>query len=630
MDNEYLKRIYGLLESGATLGTGAVSGLVGLPYGLYKGVTSGAYGTPEAPRIAAREAQQFMERNTYQPRTEQGQENIRQLAGLLEATKLPPVMPEASLLAAIPKQAYAAQAERAGMAAEKAIAPVVTRTMERGGMPAQLLGDLSQGSIRPMDVWHGSPYRFNRFDSSKIGSGEGAQAYAYGHYLGEARGTGEAYKETLKSKQFAKIVEKGRNDFDVIAPDGTMLAEGVYRGAAQKAYDAFNKEAGNLYKVDLPDEAIAKMLDWNKPLSKQPENVQNWLKDTYNPYRNQLTAKDVGGNEPTGSLIYNRLQELMSEGKKSDAFTNQANYGAVNASREMSDAGITGVRYLDDASGGSTGTGKWVINFPDGTSKLMNFKPDDDVLKGMNATASPSGTSNFVVFPGGEDLLTIKEINDKPIGGLLGQSKAASALPNDYYELNSMATQAYTDLRANPSQQTADYYKAIMKARDEAPNNPSNSYTPPVPDVEPQGYKGQHAAPTKDSGAPLWDLKNTYPDDFYGPQGAQYYGDGAEPARDQMIVSQMQYMKGRPNAEVTIYRAVPKSVPTKEALNVGDWITLDRKYAKEHGEGALNGDYKIIRKTVRARDLFTNGDSIYEMGYDPQPRVPTKKTNLLD
>lgn len=152
MDNEYLKRIYGLLESGATLGTGAVSGLVGLPYGLYKGVTSGAYGTPEAPRIAAREAQQFMERNTYQPRTAEGQENLRQIAGLLEASKLPPVMPEASLLAAIPKQAYAAQAERAGMAAEKAIAPIVTQTMERGGLPAQLLEDLSQGSRRQIFI----------------------------------------------------------------------------------------------------------------------------------------------------------------------------------------------------------------------------------------------------------------------------------------------------------------------------------------------------------------------------------------------------------------------------------------------------------------------------------------------
>lgn len=152
MNNEYLKQIYGLLESGATLGTGAVSGLVGLPYGLYKGVTSGSYGTPQAPRIAAREAQQFMERNTYQPRTAEGQANLQQLAGLLEASKLPPIMPEASLLAAIPKQAYAAQAVRTGMAAEKAIAPVVTRTMERGGMPASLLDAMATNTVSPMFI----------------------------------------------------------------------------------------------------------------------------------------------------------------------------------------------------------------------------------------------------------------------------------------------------------------------------------------------------------------------------------------------------------------------------------------------------------------------------------------------
>ena len=219
----------------------------------------------------------------------------------------------------------------------------------------------------------------------------------------------------------------------------------------------------------------------------------------------------------------------------------------------------------------------------------------------------------------------IGQITPKPLMAVEINAKNINALPSDYYELNGMATQAYTDLRAKPSQETADYYKAIMKARDEAPNNPSNNYKSPVPDIEPQGYKGQHAAPTKDGGAPLWDMKGIYPDDFYSPQGAQYYGDGADKMRDSMIVRQMQSMKNRPNALVTIYRAVPKSVLTKEALNTGDWITLDRQYAKEHGEGALNGDYKIVSKTVKARDLFTNGDSIYEMGYDPQPFVKNTK-----
>jgi len=141
-----LDYVMGLGELGATLGTGAVSGVVGAPYGLYKGITSGKYGTPEAARIAQQQAADFMARNTYQPRGQVAQEALQGLGGLLTESKLPPVLPEAMLLGSIPKQAYAAQAERAGMAAERAIEPVVQRTMAAGGRPAQLMQDLAQGT----------------------------------------------------------------------------------------------------------------------------------------------------------------------------------------------------------------------------------------------------------------------------------------------------------------------------------------------------------------------------------------------------------------------------------------------------------------------------------------------------
>jgi hypothetical protein len=141
--------------------------------------------------------------------------------------------------------------------------------------------------------------------------------------------------------------------------------------------------------------------------------------------------------------------------------------------------------------------------------------------------------------------------------------------------------------------------------------------------IEGLSYAGQHSAPMKDSGAPLWKLDDVYPEDFYSLMGARYYGDGAEPNRDQRVVNLMQSFKSRPNGQITIYRAVPKDV--KDGINVGDWVTIDRQYAKEHGESALNGEYRIIKKIVRARDIFTNGDSIYEFGYDPQPMVKKQK-----
>lgn len=45
-------------------------------------------------------------------------------------------------------------------------------------------------------VFHGSPYVFDRFDFSKIGTGEGAQAYGYGLYFAEAEGVARSYRPT--------------------------------------------------------------------------------------------------------------------------------------------------------------------------------------------------------------------------------------------------------------------------------------------------------------------------------------------------------------------------------------------------------------------------------------------------
>jgi hypothetical protein len=48
----YLDYLTGAGETAATLGSGALAGLLGMPYGVYKGATSGKLGTREANRIA--------------------------------------------------------------------------------------------------------------------------------------------------------------------------------------------------------------------------------------------------------------------------------------------------------------------------------------------------------------------------------------------------------------------------------------------------------------------------------------------------------------------------------------------------------------------------------------------------
>jgi hypothetical protein len=130
-------------------------------------------------------------------------------------------------------------------------------------------------------------------------------------------------------------------------------------------------------------------------------------------------------------------------------------------------------------------------------------------------------------------------------------------------------------------------------------------------------YSGEHKAPQRDSGAPLDNLKDVYPDDVYGPKGALYYGHASGDATDKAAIRIIQSARNKPDAPVKVFRAIPKGIQSNE-INPGDWITTIKSYAVQHGEGPLGGDYKILEKTVPAGDLYTNGDSIFEFGYDPK------------
>ena len=161
-----------------------------------------------------------------------------------------------------------------------------------------------------------------------------------------------------------------------------------------------------------------------------------------------------------------------------------------------------------------------------------------------------------------------------------------------------------------------DEYKRLRRMRDEGVSTFSQSEMP-APQVNAGllgDYAGQHRAPMRDSGAPAFNLAgDIYPDDIYSSRAAQYYGTGSE-VMDRKTVGLLQSLRGKPDADVTIYRAVPKGV---DKMNAGDWVTVNKQYAKDHGESALGGDFDIIEKKVKAKDIFTNGDSIHEFGYDP-------------
>lgn len=129
-------------------------------------------------------------------------------------------------------------------------------------------------------------------------------------------------------------------------------------------------------------------------------------------------------------------------------------------------------------------------------------------------------------------------------------------------------------------------------------------------------YGMAHRPMTVESGAArLHDLTTAFDNTIYGKEAVQNYGTGV-PALDREAVRIFQQVRNKPNAMVTVYRAVPKDA-NQMVFNPGDWITVSKQYAMEHGEGTLGGNYKIVSQKVPAAHITTNADSILEQGYYP-------------
>lgn len=211
----------------------------------------------------------------------------------------------------------------------KAILGMAHDSVVRGGSR-----DVVGNGFRYARVYHGSPYEFDEFDHSKMGSGEGAQVYGWGTYLTETKGIAEGYKETLsrnkstasyKGREFeptmlnmiqfgAQLRRDLRESGKVAADDikgnrmvdqilhtieeegrlpsseeafNNSFSRGVskpffgrdkYRKAAQSVIEhleaegfKYDKKTGKFYEVDIPDEG---WVLWDKPVSEQPKLVE--------------------------------------------------------------------------------------------------------------------------------------------------------------------------------------------------------------------------------------------------------------------------------------------------------------------------------------------------------------------
>jgi hypothetical protein len=265
-------------------------------------------------------------------------------------------------------------------------------------------------------VYHGTPHRFaptaknplGEFDPTKIGSGEGAQAYGMGHYLSEAPSVAKSYQGSVSAIHRASNKATGGEPtiagkpinwddpqqvaaFELSRHAGDRVSAADFHartfvgGDKNEAVKLLRSNAelpkvdlpGQLYKVDLPDEVVPRMLDWDKPLSPMG-NLQ--IKPVAKNYNGTFGTGEYGGyawhlGDAQLSRAFRtpeKAQQYAPLGREIIKELNAITKTPTGHSELLSAAGIPGIQYLD---AGSRGAG--------------------------------TGTRNFVVFPGNESLLKI-------------------------------------------------------------------------------------------------------------------------------------------------------------------------------------------------------------------------------
>lgn len=256
-------------------------------------------------------------------------------------------------------------------------------------------------------AFHGSPYKFSKFDISKLGTGEGAQAYGHGMYFAESPQVAAQYQRNVSRSKFAegklgqvdKIgnkpvekvyeelqrradrlpVKKAQVEYEKLAFLEDLMQQPSFDDALKridndeilpwaKSLQSKWNPAGSLYKVDIPDEAVARMINWDKPLGEQPKAVIDALESMRDvPELSSLWS--FTGRMRTTDLPGEYAMERLRK-----AYPNPQELASI-----LSQKGVSGVKYLDQ---GSRFAGR--------------------------------GTQNFVVFD--PEIVKILERNNQPIG----------------------------------------------------------------------------------------------------------------------------------------------------------------------------------------------------------------------
>ena len=279
-------------------------------------------------------------------------------------------------------------------------------------------------NLMGLTAYHGTPHTIKgKFDISKVGTGEGAQAYGHGMYFAENPSVAKEYQRKLSGWDTSTKLALGHHGGIDNAIAETEKRVNSYKTGnwAEHEKERANRllqlnqkkleelqamkagmpePTGNLYKVDIPDADIPNMLNWDLPISQQPKSVQKAFQSIMQKNVSP-EGMDIGGakildnrnkqTDPTqvqpwvmksGDTMFGLTQKdvdqlISNETAKGLYGKLAADLGSQRAASEyLQSQGVKGIRYLDQGSRGKSGTSNFVVFEPSNVKILeQNSKP---------------------------------------------------------------------------------------------------------------------------------------------------------------------------------------------------------------------------------------------------------------
>jgi hypothetical protein len=125
-----------------------------------------------------------------------------------------------------------------------------TEPTQREDLPPSAGDDTGQGDIT---AYHGSPYDFDRFDISKIGSGEGQQVYGHGLYFADKEGVAQRYRDALQKTVSPHLTLDGERVTPSMLRDMKTSGDDNDRWLAQQHYDRLLSRSKGSYDKFFED-----------------------------------------------------------------------------------------------------------------------------------------------------------------------------------------------------------------------------------------------------------------------------------------------------------------------------------------------------------------------------------------